>query len=109
MKHRSVSTTVLAAAMAVSFIAGTLVFDHALAEDIVHDAEFYILTAQHGEKWAGQDRELDEKLASFRESNRSKPPNILFILIDGIGFGDLGSETLNVIRGYESTVLIPPV
>jgi arylsulfatase len=74
----------------------------ALADDIVHDAEFYILAKQNGEKWAAQDKTLDEKLAEFRKKNGGKPPNIFYILIDDIGFGDLGSKTLNVLRGYET-------
>ncbi|MEM7144475.1 MAG: sulfatase-like hydrolase/transferase [Verrucomicrobiota bacterium] len=70
--------------------------------EIVHDAEFYILEEQHGEKWQAEDEALDEKLAEFRKGNDGKAPNILYILIDDIGFGDLGSETLNAIRGYET-------
>ena len=69
---------------------------------IIHDAEFYILQAQNGEKWAKEDQEIDQKLAEFRKKNGGKPPNIFYILIDDIGFGDLGSETLNAIRGYKT-------
>ena len=46
----------------------------ASAADIVHDAEYYILEAQNGEKWAEDDRVIDEKLAAFREKNGGKPP-----------------------------------
>jgi arylsulfatase len=74
----------------------------AFAADLVHDAEYYILAKQNGEKWAAQDKALDQKLADFRKKNGGKPPNILYILIDDIGFGDLGSKTLNVLRGYET-------
>ena len=74
----------------------------AQARDIVRDAEYYILEAQHGERWAAQDAELDRKLAAFQDRNGGKPPNIFYILIDDIGFGDLGNETLNAIRGYET-------
>jgi arylsulfatase len=74
----------------------------AFAADLVHDAEFYILAKQNGEKWAAQDKALDQKLADFRNKNGGKPPNIVYILIDDIGFGDLGSKTLNVLRGYET-------
>ena len=71
-------------------------------EKIVHDAEYYILEAQNGEKWAKEDKSLDQKLAEFTKKNGGKPPNIFYILIDDIGFGDLGSETLNSIRGYKT-------
>jgi arylsulfatase len=69
---------------------------------IVHDAEYYILEAQNGEKWAAEDKELDKKLAEFMKKNGGKPPNIFYILIDDIGFGDLGDEALNSIRGYKT-------
>jgi arylsulfatase len=70
--------------------------------DIAHDAEYYILKQQNAEAWAQEDKGLDEKLAAFREKNGGKPPNVFYILIDDIGFGDLGSETLNSIRGYKT-------
>ena len=73
-------------ALAALLLFGTL--SH--AKDIVHDAEYYILEAQHGEKWATEDKELDKKLAEFKKKNGGKPPNIFYILIDDIGFGDLG-------------------
>jgi arylsulfatase len=71
-------------------------------EKIVHDAEYYILEAQNGEKWAKDDKALDKKLAECTKKNGGKPPNIFYILIDDIGFGDLGSATLNSIRGYKT-------
>ncbi|TNF88428.1 MAG: sulfatase [Gammaproteobacteria bacterium] len=77
-------------------------FANGAAADIVHDAEFYILQEQNGERWAAEDKKLDQRLAEFREKNGGKPPNIFYILIDDIGFGDLGSKTLNIIRGYET-------
>ena len=69
---------------------------------IVHDAEYYILEAQHGEQWAKDDKAVDAKLARFRKKNGGKPPNILYILIDDIGFGDLGIPELNAVRGYKT-------
>ena len=72
------------------------------AQDIAHNAEFYILEAQHREAWAAEDMAVEVQLAAFREKNGGKPPNIFYILIDDIGFGDLGSETLNSIRGYKT-------
>ena len=46
-------------------------------DKIVHDTEYYILEAQNGEQWAADDKEVDKKLAEFREKNNGKPPNIL--------------------------------
>ena len=74
----------------------------ALAKEIAHDAEYYISEEQNAERWATEDKELDKQLAEFRKKNDGKSPNIFYILIDDIGFGDLGSETLNSIRGYKT-------
>ena len=47
-----------------------------------HDAEYDVLEAQNGEKWAADDKVVDAKLAEFRARNGGKPPNILYILVD---------------------------
>ena len=72
------------------------------ATPLVHDAEYYILEKQNGERWTVEDKDLDERLAEFRKKNGGKPPNIFYILIDDIGFGDLGNAALNSIRGYKT-------
>ncbi len=69
---------------------------------LVHDTEYYILEAQNGKKWAADNKTVDEKLAAFRLKNGGKPPNVLYILVDDIGFGDLGIPELNAIRGYKT-------
>jgi len=98
-----IKMTVLAVIAALVFSMSATV---AYAESkIVRDSEYYILEAQNAEKWAADDRAVDEKLAAFRERNGGKSPNIFYILIDDIGFGDLGSETLNSIRGYKTPAI----
>ena len=67
---------------------------------ILHDAEHYILAAQHGERWAKDDTEIDARLAKLREAIGGKPPNIVYILLDDLGFGEIGMPNLDVIRGY---------
>ncbi|MEM7224546.1 MAG: sulfatase-like hydrolase/transferase [Pseudomonadota bacterium] len=74
----------------------------AFGAEIAHDSEYYILKAQNAEKWAADDRAVDERLAQFQERNNGRPPNILYILIDDIGFGDLGIPEMNAIRGYKT-------
>lgn len=69
---------------------------------IPHDAGYYILEAQHGKQWAADNKSVDEKLAAFRKRNGGKSPNILHILVDDIGFGDLGIPELNAVRGYKT-------
>jgi arylsulfatase A-like enzyme len=69
---------------------------------IHHDSEYYVLQAQHGEQWAADDKVVDSKLADFKKSNKGKAPNIVYILIDDIGYGDMGIPELNALRGYET-------
>ena len=69
---------------------------------IIHDAEHNILKAQHGERWAKEDAEIDAKLAEIRKKNGGKPPNIVVILLDDLGFGEIGMPNLDVIRGYST-------
>ena len=71
-------------------------------EPIIHDAEYYILLSEHGDQWAEDDATVDARLAEFRERNGGKPPNIVSILIDDLGFGDMGIPELNALRGYET-------
>lgn len=73
-----------------------------LAADIVHDAEFDVLQAQHAQEWAEDDQAVSAKLEAFRARNGGRPPNVLYILIDDVGFGDLGIPELNAIRGYQT-------
>jgi arylsulfatase A-like enzyme len=75
------------------------------AEQLVHDSEYYILEAQNGEMWVADDKIVDAKLAAFKTKNGGKPPNILYILVDDIGFGDLGIPELNAIRGYKTPAI----
>ena len=75
------------------------------AAKLVHDSEYYILEAQNKDKWAVDDKAVDTKLAAFKAKNGGKPPNFLYILIDDIGFGDLGIPELNAIRGYKTPAI----
>jgi len=77
----------------------------AQAAPIAHDAEYYILEEQHRQEWQEEDKALDKTIEAFRTKNGGKSPNIFYILIDDIGFGDLGSETLNSIRGYKTPAI----
>jgi arylsulfatase len=79
-----------------------LVASFASAKDIIHDADYYVLEAQHSEQWAKDDEAVEKKLAAFRKTNGGKPPNILYILIDDVGYGDMGIPELNSIRGYKT-------
>ncbi len=84
--------------LAVSLISVT---SHA-AKPIQHDAEHYILLEQHKDKWSLEDKKIDEKLAEIQKKNNGEKPNIIYILIDDVGMGELGSPILNNVRGYRT-------
>lgn len=74
---------------------------HAQSGDhgIVHDAEYYILEAQNGERWSAEDKQLDAKLAELRKKH-GQPPNIVYILWDDMTFGAVGFPQLQKNFGY---------
>jgi arylsulfatase len=75
----------------------------ALAEDqIIHDGEFEFLRQQYGEKWDSEDKEIDQMLADIREKNGGKRPNILYILIDDVSFGQMGNRAMNYVMGIKT-------
>ena len=43
------------------------------ANEIIHDAEYYVLEAQHGEKWVAQDKEISKKLAALKKNTEGRP------------------------------------
>ena len=74
---------------------------HAI-EPIQHDVEHYILLDQYADKWSAEDAAIDQVLAETKARNNGKPPNIIYILIDDVGFGEFGSALLNNVRGYKT-------
>ena len=71
---------------------------------IIHDAEYYILEAQHGDKWAVEDKALDKKLAAL-EKKFGRKPNIIHFMWDDQPFGAVGIPALQKLRGYETPVI----
>lgn len=69
---------------------------------IVRDGEYHFLEAQFGEQWAEQDARIEVRLAEIRKANDGQPPNILYILIDDVSFGQMGSRKLNYVTGIET-------
>jgi Sulfatase len=68
---------------------------------IVHDSEYYILEAQHGERWAVEDQDLDARLAALKDKFGT-PPNIIHVMWDDTPVGDVGIPALQKVRGYET-------
>jgi arylsulfatase len=73
----------------------------AYAADIIHDAEYYILETQNGERWAAEDAELDQRLAELSEQH-GQPPNIVYLLWDDTAYGAVGFPGLQKNFGYET-------
>ena len=76
----------------------------AAAGDIIHDAEYYVLEAQHGEAWAAQDQELQAKLDELR-AKYGTPPNIIHIMWDDTALGEVGIPEIQAVRGFETPKL----
>jgi arylsulfatase len=72
---------------------------NAQEKPIVHDAQYYILDAQNGERWAAEDKDLDARLAALRQKY-GRPPNIIHLMWDDQPFGAVGIPALQQIRGY---------
>ena len=72
------------------------------AGDIIHDTEFSILESQHAEKWAKDDKAVDNKLANYKKNNGGKSPNIIYILVDDLSFGEMGIPEMNYVRGSKT-------
>ncbi len=91
--------------ISVSLAAGSLMAVSALAANspsaIIHDAEYYVLKAQHGETWAQQDKEIEAKLVALREKF-GRPPNIVHIMWDDTAVGEIGVPQNQVSRGFKT-------
>lgn len=70
-------------------------------KSIIHDAGYYILDAQHGEKWAVADKDLNTRLAELK-AKFGTPPNIIHVMWGDTPLGDIGIPALQKIRGYET-------
>ena len=70
-------------------------------DQIVHDAEYYILEAQNGQQWAVEDEALDARLAELREQYGT-PPNIIHLMFDDQPVMSFGDPLYQKIRGYET-------
>jgi arylsulfatase len=71
------------------------------AKGIVHDAEYYVVEAQHGERWAAEDKELDALLAKLHKKH-GRPPNLIHIMWDDTAFGDVGIPSIQKVRGLNT-------
>ena len=63
-----------------------------------YDAPFYEFEKKLGTEWAREDKAIDAKLAAL-EKKFGKKPNIIYILTDDIGHGELGVQGGGAARG----------
>ena len=71
------------------------------AQEIIHDAEYYILEAQHGDNWAKEDKGLNKKIAELKKKHGASP-NIIHIMWDDMPVGAVGIPALQKNRGFET-------
>ena len=71
------------------------------AEDIIHDAEHYVLQAQHGERWAEEDAALQQRLDEL-EARFGTKPNIIHIMWDDTAVGEVGIPEIQSVRGFKT-------
>ena len=90
-----------AMALVVSLLVGPAALAQTDQSKIIHDAEYYILDAQYGDKWAAEDKDLDKKLADLRKKYGT-PPNIIYVLWDDTPVGEVGIPFIQKQRGWET-------
>ena len=60
-----------------------------------------MVEAQNGERWAAEDKVIDQKLAELRKKH-GRPPNIIHVMWDDTAFGDVGIPAIQKVRGLET-------
>ncbi len=71
------------------------------ANELIHDPEHAILLGQHGERWAAEDREIDQILGELEEKH-DQPPNIVHIMWDDTSLGEVGIPEINKVLGFNT-------
>ena len=70
-------------------------------DKIVHDSEYYILKAQHGDTWVKEDKVIQEKLATLKKKH-GRSPNIIHIMWDDSAVGEIGVPQNQENRGFKT-------
>ena len=63
-----------------------------LASNVIaaqYDAPFYDLQEKNKAKWAEEDKQINKKLEAL-EKKFGKKPNIIYVLADDVGWGEMG-------------------
>ena len=62
------------------------------------DAPYQKALQKNADNWAKEDKAIDARLAQL-EKRHGKKPNIIYVLADDIGWGELGSYLGGKLRG----------
>lgn len=76
----------------------------ASASALQPDAPFLALKEKQGAAWSDEDKQINDKLSALRQKF-GKRPNIIYILTDDVGWGELGWQGGGKHRGTPSAEL----
>ncbi len=76
-------------AVMIGISAFALAYPLATANAFQADAPFLAYQEKNKDKWAQEDKIINEKLAAL-EQKFGKKPNIIYILADDVGWGEMG-------------------
>lgn len=62
------------------------------------DAPYLNLEKKYKKEWTSQDKKIDQKLSDLKKKY-GKRPNIIYVLADDVGWGELGSYLGGKLRG----------
>ena len=102
MRKKTIAFIIIPAVLAIICLMTTGTLANSNTSKIVHDGEYYFLEKQHSKQWAQEDKEIDAKLTEIRKKNGGKRPNMLYVLIDDVSFGQMGNRTLNYVTGIST-------
>lgn len=89
-------------ALFATVLLAALATNTALAQQL--DAPYLALKKKNTEKWAAEDKQINEKLAAL-EKKFGKKPNIIYILADDVGWGEPGWQGGGKRRGTPTPTL----
>ena len=94
------STTLFAATLVLAMFA---ISSHS-AWALQPDAPFLVFQQKNQAKWVEDDKNVEQKLAALRQ-RFGKRPNIIYVLADDVGWGELGAYLGGKVRGTPSPTL----
>ncbi len=87
-----------------NFLTTVLVLSVFCAFGQINDAPYEAYKQRKGQDWAAQDKQIDRKLADLKKKF-GKSPNIIYILTDDIGWGEMGWQGGGKHRGTPTPAL----